>query len=406
MQLVEGKHNTAKVFTDVVDEKSLQQIKTLCDQEFTSGARIRLMPDVHAGAGCTIGTTMTIKDKIVPNLVGVDIGCGMETLMIHKDSEAAQKFDPAQLDMIIRKNIPCGFDIRKFEHQYVAEVEWDNIKGIYNKHRAQLSLGTLGGGNHFIEADKDEEGNLYIVVHSGSRHAGLEIAEYYQEMAWRQLNGKTKADLDAMISQLKAEGRETEIEAKRVEMNAQIKTQIPKDLAYVSGYLFDDYINDMRIMQHFAMLNRKAMINTISIGLHLKKEEIVDQFTTIHNYIDTENMILRKGAVSAQKGEKLLIPINMRDGSLICLGKGNEDWNCSAPHGAGRVMSRMKAKKELSMEEFKAEMSGIYSTTVTKETLDEAPMAYKTMDDIVANIGPTADILNVIKPIFNFKAAE
>ena len=406
MQLVEGKHNTAKVFTDVVDEKSLQQIKTLCDQEFTSGARIRLMPDVHAGAGCTIGTTMTIKDKIVPNMVGVDIGCGMETLMIHKDSEAAQKFDPAQLDMIIRKNIPCGFDIRKFEHQYVAEVEWDNIKGIYNKHRAQLSLGTLGGGNHFIEADKDEEGNLYIVVHSGSRHAGLEIAEYYQEMAWRQLNGKTKADLDAMISQLKAEGRETEIEAKRVEMNAQIKTQIPKDLAYVSGYLFDDYINDMRIMQHFAMLNRKAMINTISIGLHLKKEEIVDQFTTIHNYIDTENMILRKGVVSAQKGEKLLIPINMRDGSLICLGKGNEDWNCSAPHGAGRVMSRMKAKKELSMEEFKAEMSGIYSTTVTKETLDEAPMAYKTMDDIVANIGPTADILNVIKPIYNFKAVE
>ena len=406
MQLVEGKHNTAKVFTDVVDEKSLQQIKTLCDQEFTSGARIRLMPDVHAGAGCTIGTTMTIKDKIVPNLVGVDIGCGMETLMIHKDSEAAQKFDPAQLDMIIRKNIPCGFDIRKFEHQYVAEVEWDNIKGIYNKHRAQLSLGTLGGGNHFIEADKDEEGNLYIVVHSGSRHAGLEIAEYYQEMAWRQLNGKTKADLDAMISQLKAEGRETEIEAKRVEMNAQIKTQIPKDLAYVSGYLFDDYINDMRIMQHFAMLNRKAMINTISIGRHLKKKEIVDQFTTIQNYIYTENMILRKGAVSAQKGEKLLIPINMRDGSLICLGKGNEDWNCSAPHGAGRVMSRMKAKKELSMEEFKAEMSGIYSTTVTKETLDEAPMAYKTMDDIVANIGPTADILNVIKPIYNFKAAE
>ena len=406
MQEVKGKYNTAKVFTDVVDEKSLQQIKTLCDQEFTSGAKIRLMPDVHAGAGCTIGTTMTIKDKIVPNLVGVDIGCGMETLMIHKDSEAAQKFDPAQLDMIIRKNIPCGFDIRKFEHQYVAEVEWDNIKGIYNKHRAQLSLGTLGGGNHFIEADKDEEGKLYIVVHSGSRHAGLEIAEYYQEMAWRQLNGKTKADLDAMISQLKAEGRETEIEAKRVEMNAQIKTQIPKDLAYVSGYLFDDYINDMRIMQHFAMLNRKAMINSISIGLHLKKEEIVDQFTTIHNYIDTENMILRKGAVSAQKGEKLLIPINMRDGSLICIGKGNEDWNCSAPHGAGRVMSRMKAKKELSMEEFKAEMSGIYSTTVTKETLDEAPMAYKTMDDIVANIGPTADIVNVIKPIYNFKAAE
>ena len=406
MKLVEGKYNTAKVFTDVVEEKSLQQIKTLCDQEFTSGAKIRLMPDVHAGAGCTIGTTMTIKDKIVPNLVGVDIGCGMETLMIHKDSEAAVNFDPAKLDKVIRKNIPSGFDIRKFQHDYVEEVEWDKIKGTYNKHRAKMSLGTLGGGNHFIEADKDEDGNLYIVVHSGSRHAGLEIAEYYQEMAWKQLNGRTKADIDAMICRLKEEGRQSEIEAQMAVMNKQIKTLVPKDLAFVSGYLFDDYINDMRIMQHFAMLNRKAMVNTISIGLHLKEEEIVDQFTTIHNYIDTENMILRKGAVSAQQGEKLLIPINMRDGSLICIGKGNEDWNCSAPHGAGRVMSRTQARKGLSMDEFKAEMSGIWSSTVTKGTLDEAPMAYKTMDDIVANIGPTADIVNVIKPIYNFKAVD
>jgi RNA-splicing ligase RtcB len=406
MKVVEGKYNTAKVFTDVVEEKSLQQIKTLCDQEFTSGAKIRLMPDVHAGAGCTIGTTMTIKDKIVPNLVGVDIGCGMETLMIHKDSEAAVNFDPAKLDKVIRKNIPSGFDIRKFQHNFVEEVEWDKIKGTYNKHRAKMSLGTLGGGNHFIEADKDEDGNLYIVVHSGSRHAGLEIAEYYQEMAWKQLNGRTKADIDAMICRLKEEGRQSEIEAQMAAMNKQIKTLVPKDLAFVSGYLFDDYINDMRIMQHFAMLNRKAMVNTISIGLHLKEEEIVDQFTTIHNYIDTENMILRKGAVSAQQGEKLLIPINMRDGSLICIGKGNEDWNCSAPHGAGRVMSRTQARKGLSMDEFKAEMSGIWSSTVTKGTLDEAPMAYKTMDDIVANIGPTADIVNVIKPIYNFKAVD
>ncbi|MBP5438640.1 MAG: RtcB family protein [Treponema sp.] len=406
MKLVEGKYNTAKVFTDVVEEKSLQQIKTLCDQEFTSGAKIRLMPDVHAGAGCTIGTTMTIKDKIVPNLVGVDIGCGMETLMIHKDSEAAINFDPAKLDKIIRKNIPSGFDIRKFQHDFVEEVEWENIKGSYNKHRAKMSLGTLGGGNHFIEADKDEDGNLYIVVHSGSRHAGLEIAEYYQEMAWKQLNGRSKADIDAMICRLKEEGRQNEIEAQMAAMNRQTKTLIPKDLAFVSGYLFDDYINDMRIMQHFAMLNRKAMVNTISIGLHLKEEEIVDQFTTIHNYIDTENMILRKGAVSAQQGEKLLIPINMRDGSLICIGKGNEDWNCSAPHGAGRVMSRTQARKGLSMDEFKAEMSGIWSSTVTKATLDEAPMAYKTMDDIVANIGPTADIVNVIKSIYNFKAVD
>lgn len=406
MKEVIGKYNTAKVFTDAVDEKSLQQIKLLCDQEFTSGAKIRLMPDVHAGAGCTIGTTMTIKDKIVPNLVGVDIGCGMETLIIHKDSDSARNFNPAKLDMIIRMNIPSGFNIRKVSHKFVDEVEWDNIKGNYGKNHAKLSLGTLGGGNHFIEADRDDEGNLYIVVHSGSRHAGLEIAEYYQEMAWKQLNEKTRADVDAMISRLKQDGRSSEIEDNIIEMNAQIKTSIPKDLAYVSGYLFDDYINDMRIMQHFAMLNRKAMIDIISIGLRLKQEEITDQFTTVHNYIDTENMILRKGAVSARKGEKLLIPINMRDGSLVCIGKGNEDWNCSAPHGAGRVISRRKAKKVLNLEEFKAEMFGIYSTTVSEKTIDEAPMAYKSMDDIVENIEPTAEIVNVIKPVYNFKAEE
>ena len=406
MQEVKGKYNTAKVFTDVIDETSLKQIQLLCNQEFTAGEKIRLMPDVHAGAGCTIGTTMTIKDKIVPNLVGVDIGCGMETLVIHKDSDVAKNFSGAVLDKIIRKNIPCGFDIRKKPHNFVSEVEWNKVKGKFTKNRAILSLGTLGGGNHFIEADKDDEGNLYIVVHSGSRHAGLEIAEYYQEMAWNQLNQKTKADFDAMIAELKATGRQSEIEEKRIEMNAQIKTAIPKDLAYVSGYLFDDYINDMKIMQNFAALNRKAMIDTISIGLRIKKEDLIEQFTTIHNYIDIENMILRKGAVSAKKGEKLLIPINMRDGSLVCIGKGNEDWNCSAPHGAGRVMSRMKAKRQLRMEEFKAQMSGIYSTTVSKATLDEAPMAYKTMDDIVNNINPTAHIEKIIKPIFNFKAAE
>lgn len=406
MQEVKGKWNTAKVFTDVVDEKSLQQIRGLCDQEFTSGAKIRLMPDVHAGAGCTIGTTMTIKDKICPNLVGVDIGCGMETLCIKADSEVSRNFNGADLDKIIRKNIPSGFNIRKFPHAFVEQVEWDNIKGHYNKKRAWLSLGTLGGGNHFIEADRDDEGNLYIVVHSGSRHAGLEIADYYQEQAWRQLNGNAEEDCRKLIERLKAEGKEQEIQEKLEELKAQISTDIPKDLAYVSGELFDDYINDMRIMQHFAMLNRKAMVQSISIGLRIKQEDIIEQFTTIHNYIDTEKMILRKGAVSAQKGEKLLIPINMRDGSLICVGKGNEDWNCSAPHGAGRVMSRNKARKELSLEEFKAEMSGIWSSTVNLETIDEAPMAYKTMDDIVANIDPTAEIVKVIKPIYNYKAAE
>lgn len=406
MQEVKGKFNSAKVFTDSVDEKSLQQIQTLCNQEFTSGTKIRLMPDVHAGAGCTIGTTMTIKDKIVPNLVGVDIGCGMETLCIKADSEVSKNFNGAELDKIIRKNIPSGFNIRKFPHGFVEQVDWDKIKGHYNKKRAWLSLGTLGGGNHFIEADRDDEGNLYIVVHSGSRHAGLEIANYYQELAWRQLNGNCESDCKQLIEQLKAEGRTQEIQEKLAELKAQVVTNIPKDLAYLSGEFFDDYINDMKIMQHFALLNRKAMIQVICIGLHVKEEDIIEQFTTIHNYIDTDNMILRKGSVSAQKGEKLLIPINMRDGSIICVGKGNEDWNCSAPHGAGRVMSRKKAREKLSLEEFKAEMSGIWSSTVNLDTIDEAPMAYKSMDDILANINPTAEILKIIKPIYNYKAGD
>ena len=406
MQEVKGKFNSAKVFTDSVDEKSFQQIQTLCNQEFTSGTKIRLMPDVHAGAGCTIGTTMTIKDKIVPNLVGVDIGCGMETLCIKADSEVSKNFNGAELDKIIRKNIPSGFNIRKFPHGFVEEVDWEKIKGHYNKKRAWLSLGTLGGGNHFIEADRDDEGNLYIVVHSGSRHAGLEIANYYQELAWRQLNGNCESDCKQLIEQLKAEGRTQEIQEKLAELKAQVVTNIPKDLAYLSGEFFDDYINDMKIMQHFALLNRKAMIQVICIGLHVKEEDIIEQFTTIHNYIDTDNMILRKGAVSAQKGEKLLIPINMRDGSIICVGKGNEDWNCSAPHGAGRVMSRKKARENLSLEEFKAEMSGIWSSTVNLDTIDEAPMAYKSMDDILANINPTAEILKIIKPIYNYKAGD
>ena len=406
MQEVKGKYNSAKVFTDSVDEKSLQQIQTLCNQEFTSGTKIRLMPDVHAGAGCTIGTTMTIKDKIVPNLVGVDIGCGMETLCIKADSEVSKNFNGAELDKIIRKNIPSGFNIRKFPHGFVEQVDWEKIKGHYNKKRAWLSLGTLGGGNHFIEADRDDEGNLYIVVHSGSRHAGLEIANYYQELAWRQLNGNCESDCKQLIEQLKAEGRTQEIQEKLAELKAQVVTNIPKDLAYLSGEFFDDYINDMKIMQHFALLNRKAMIQVICIGLHVKEEDIIEQFTTIHNYIDTDNMILRKGAVSAQKGEKLLIPINMRDGSIICVGKGNEDWNCSAPHGAGRVMSRKKARENLSLEEFKAEMSGIWSSTVNLDTIDEAPMAYKSMDDILVNINPTAEILKIIKPIYNYKAGD
>jgi len=404
---IKGKYNTANVYTDTLDEKSREQIQLLCDQAFTEGSTLRLMPDVHAGAGCTIGTTMTISDKIVPNLVGVDIGCGMETLIIPKDEPVSRGFDPAKLDKWIHKKIPCGRDVRGEPHEYVEKVPFENIRcRAIDLHRAKLSIGTLGGGNHFIEADRDEDENLYIVIHSGSRHLGLEIAEWYQEEAWNQLNGRRRSDIDAEIAKLKAEGRDTEIQRRIKEIRDQVRVDIPKDLAYVSGDLFDDYINDMKITQLFAAMNRKAMMQTLLEGLEIADGSVYKTFTTIHNYIDTDSMILRKGAVSAKTGEKLLIPINMRDGSLVCRGLGNPDWNFSAPHGAGRLMSRSKAFKTLSLDDFKKQMAGVYSTTINKDTLDESPMAYKNMDDIVRNIAPTAEIIKIIRPVYNFKAAE
>lgn len=400
MKEIIGQKNSAKIFTDNVDELSISQIHTLCDQDFVKDSKIRIMPDVHAGAGCTIGTTMTIKDKVVPNLVGVDIGCGMETILLEEKSVDLEKFDK-----FIYDNIPSGMNIRKHPHKYSLDVEIDELKCLHyiKEFRALKSVGTLGGGNHFIEIDKDDEGNLYVVIHSGSRHLGKEIAEYYQEEAYRELNHCSKKIIDEAIDSLKEQGRQTEISTTIEQMKKQILTNIPKALAYTSGYLFDNYIHDMKIVQKYAVLNRKAMADELIKGLGLTVKE---EFTTIHNYIDTDSMILRKGAVSAKKGEKLLIPINMRDGSLICIGKGNEDWNCSAPHGAGRLFSRNQAKKNFTVDEFKASMDGIYTTSINEDTLDECPMVYKTMDDIVNNISPTADIIKIIKPIYNFKAGE
>jgi len=404
---ISGKYNTAKVFTDTLDGKSREQIELLCEQEFVKGSTLRLMPDVHAGAGCTIGTTMTITDKIVPNLVGVDIGCGMETIIILKDNLVSRQFDPVKLDNWIHKHIPCGRDIRRKHHEFAEKVPLDCVRcSKVNLARARLSIGTLGGGNHFIEADRDEEENLYIVIHSGSRHMGLEIAEWYQEEAWNQLNGKRRCDIDAEIARLKAEGREPEIQSRIKDIKAQNRIDIPKDLAYAAVDLFDNYLNDMKITQFFAEMNRKAMMQIILEGLGIQESGSYENFTTVHNYIDTGAMILRKGAVSAKMGEKLLIPINMRDGSLVCEGLGNPDWNFSAPHGAGRIMSRSKAFKTLSLDDFQKQMTGIYSTSIHKGTLDESPMAYKNMDDIVRNIAPTARIINMIKPVYNFKAAE
>ncbi|MCL2721006.1 MAG: RtcB family protein [Treponema sp.] len=409
---VTGKYATAKVYTDSVDELSREQIELLCNQEFAADSRIRLMPDVHAGAGCTIGTTITIKDKIVPNLVGVDIGCGMETLIIPANDKVSVDFDPVRLDKLIHAEIPSGMNVRDTPHEYIEQVQLNEIRcPSFKLDRARRSIGTLGGGNHFIEVNRDDENNLYIVVHSGSRHLGKEIAEYYQEEAWNQLNKKTKIDISEYIDRYIAEGCEKEVQAMINAIRKQEITDIPKDLAYVSGKLFDDYINDMKITQHFALINRKAMLDVIKKGMNIpdsssSKDDIYEQFSTIHNYIDTDEMILRKGAVSAKLSEKLIIPINMRDGSLICEGLGNPDWNYSAPHGAGRIMSRNKAFATLSMEDYKKAMEGIYSTSVNKKTLDESPFAYKNKDEIVANIAPTAKILKMIKPVYNFKAAE
>ncbi len=397
---IKGNFTSAKVFTETIEEVAIAQIKQLCDMAYTEGSKIRIMPDVHAGAGCTIGTTMTISDKIVPNLVGVDIGCGMETIRINNKHIELEK-----LDKLIYAKIPSGMNIRETPHKYNDEIELTDLRCYkeIHEHRAIHSIGTLGGGNHFIEADKDEEGNIYIVIHSGSRYLGNEVAKLYQEMGFNRLNGNDKRALDNLITEYKAAGREKEIQSAIKELKKQILTNIPYPLAYVSEDLFEDYIQDMQIVQHFATLNRKAMADEIIRGMKL---DVAEQFTTIHNYIDTEHMILRKGAVSAKHGDKLLIPINMRDGSLICLGKGNEDWNCSAPHGAGRLMSRTQAKSTFTVSEFKKQMKDIYTTSVNKETLDECPMAYKDMSEIVKNITPTADILKIIKPIYNYKASE
>lgn len=395
---LKGKYNEAKIFTEVVDEASVSQVLLLLNQEFVSGSKIRLMPDIHAGAGCTIGTTMTITDKVVPNLVGVDIGCGMETIKIKETHIELQK-----LDKLIYEEIPSGFNIREKTHRYFNETNLEDLfcYKYIDTRRAEKSLGTLGGGNHFIEANKDDDGNIYIVVHSGSRHLGLEVANYYQEEGYKTLNGSAKKDIDNLIANLKVHGREREIQKSIAALKSIKRTNIPKQLAYVSGELFGQYIHDMKIVQRYAELNRRAIIDVIVKGM---KIHVVDQFTTIHNYIDTDAMILRKGAVSARENEKLLIPINMRDGSLICVGKGNDDWNQSAPHGAGRLMSRSAAKEAFTVSEFKNQMSGIYTTSVNKDTLDECPMAYKGMDDIVNNISDTVDIVQVIRPIYNFKA--
>ncbi len=371
MILIKGQFNEAKVFTSELEETARAQIQNLVNRSFVKGSKIRVMPDVHAGAGSTIGTTMTIKDKVVPNLVGVDIGCGMltcELTGITKENLNLQK-----LDNLIRFRIPSGYDIRRNPHEFLDRTRIDDLRcrekgkndGKLKIDRARLSLGTLGGGNHFIEINKDEDNKLYLVVHSGSRHLGLQVALHYQRLA------------------------------------ANLQPEIERDLAYLEGEPLKDYLHDMKIMQEYAVWNRKAMAETIITGMEWQTGA---RYTTIHNYIDLNTMILRKGAISADAGEIVLIPLNMRDGSLLCVGKGNPDWNYSAPHGAGRILSRNEAKRVLSMKDFKDSMDGIFSTSVRKDTLDEAPMAYKSLESIQEYLDQTVDILHHLTPLYNFKA--
>ena len=396
MKRIEGKFNEAYIFTDVVDENAQAQIKAMCDFEPFACSRIRIMPDVHAGAGCTIGTTMTICDVVVPDMVGVDIGCGMLTIELKE-----RQIDFAALDEFIRANIPSGMAARKTPHTMAQSTRIDELicRDFADLELARRSVGTLGGGNHFIEVDRDEEGALYLVIHSGSRHIGLQVAEFYQNLAFRGMCAKREERVAETIERLKAEGRVTEIASEAGRVRASF--DVPREMSYLTGAEMKNYIHDMEIMQEYAEVNRRAMAADILAAMGLTA---VGSFVTVHNYIDTENMILRKGAVSARRGERLLIPINMRDGSLICEGKGNVDWNFSAPHGAGRLLSRGEARKKLTVEEFAAQMEGIYTTSVGADTLDESPMAYKSLEDIVGNIAPTAEIKRRILPVYNFKA--
>ncbi|MBQ8696858.1 MAG: RtcB family protein [Clostridia bacterium] len=397
-----GKYNTALCYTDTLEPTAYGQILAVCNEESFADSRIRIMPDVHAGKGCTIGTTMTLTDKVVPNMVGVDIGCGMYTVDLGKVDIELERFDGAA------HGIPSGRDVWEGRQERFDLTELRCYRNLKDTKRLERSLGTLGGGNHFIEIDVDGDGNKYLVIHSGSRNLGTQVAEYYQGIAIDLNLGKEEyfCRREEVIRTFKALGRRSEIQPvlKQLEKDWKAKEPtMPRELCYLYGTFMEDYIHDIDICQRFAWRNREKMAEILLERTGLTAR---DSFQTVHNYIDVDGMILRKGSVSAKAGEKLLIPINMRDGSLICVGKGNGDWNFSAPHGAGRLLSRSAAFERLTMEEYQAQMAGIYTTCVNTSTLDESPMAYKNMDEIVANIEPTADIVSHVKPIYNLKASN
>lgn len=399
---IKGKVNTALCYAKVVEDEAIEQVRRMCDYPMTEGSRIRIMPDVHAGKGCTIGTTMTITDKAVPNVVGVDIGCGMYTVNLGKGEIDFEKLDEAA------HFIPSGRNVWEGRQEKFDLTELRCYRELKDAKRLARSLGTLGGGNHFIEIDEANDGTKYLIIHSGSRNLGKQVAELYQQLAIRLSRGYGDylEQRDEIIRTYKEQGRKTEIQDALKQLHWQIyesPTSMPEDLCYLEGKYLDDYLYDVEVCQAFARRSREKMAEIILERTGMTGSEA---FHTIHNYIDTEEMILRKGAIAAHKGEKVLIPINMRDGSVLAIGKGNPEWNFSAPHGAGRIMSRSKAFKELTMEEYKKTMEGVYTTSVNENTLDEAPMAYKSLDDIIDVIKESVDVIDVMKPIYNFKASD
>jgi tRNA-splicing ligase RtcB len=405
MLLLKGKEMTAKVFQDHLDEVTKGQILTLLDQPFFKDSQIRIMPDCHAGKGCVIGTTMTLKDKVVPNLVGVDIGCGM--LLVELGKKAIHYKD---LDEFITSEIPSGMDIHEAVQPCPFSLqELRCIKELNKPVRFLQALGTLGGGNHFIEIDADEEGNHYLIIHSGSRNLGKQVADYYQKRAVEE-QGKKVFDKDKAVQETihlyKKQHRERELQsALKAISEKSVALPFPEDLAYLEGSSFEDYLHDMDLCQRFAVLNRERMAEKILSFLGLSLKDCPHR-CTIHNYIDMEDRILRKGAVRARKGERLIIPINMRDGTILAVGKGNPDYNYSAPHGAGRLYSRSEAKKKFTLEEYALAMKGIYTTSVKEETLDESPFAYKSLDMILPYLKETVEVEKIIKPVYNFKASD
>lgn len=398
--IIQGKVASAIAYASVIEQEAVDQIRRMCDYDCTAGSTIRIMPDVHSGKGCTIGTTMTIRDRAVPNVVGVDIGCGMYTLRLNEAAVDFPRFDEAA------HFIPSGMHVWEGRRESFDLEALRCFRALKDTRRLQRSLGTLGGGNHFIEIDRAADGGLYLIIHTGSRNLGKQVAEYYQQLAVELNQGREDyfKKRDALIAEYKAAGRRREIQAALKELRWNEKPlTVPEDLVYVYGTYLEDYLHDVEICQQFARRNREMIAEILLSRSGLSGGEA---FHTIHNYIDTREMILRKGAIAAHKGEKVLIPINMRDGSVLAIGRGNPDWNYSAPHGAGRLMSRNTARQTLDMAAYENAMQGIYTTSVNPATLDEAPMAYKSLEDIIGVIQDSVDVVDVMKPVYNFKAAD